>query len=94
MLFRSFLTLSMLASMMEAIQPPIANARFTMNYGANSLRFMAPVLSGSEIRGRGVLKGCAPKGDNRWLLEVGITVEIKGQDKPALVADWLSLVTM
>jgi acyl dehydratase len=60
-----------------------------VNYGFNRLRFVAPVPSGSRVRGRFVLKALdAPPG--RWQATWDVTVEIEGGAKPAIVAEWVT----
>jgi acyl dehydratase len=83
-----FLTLSMLASMAYEVVPAVEGTRTQVNYGFNRLRFIAPVPVGSRIRGRFVLKGfeLAAK---RWQAVYDVTVEIEGQSKPALAAEWI-----
>lgn len=87
-----FLSLSLLSRMAaEAILIP-ENARMVVNYGLDRVRFIAPVGSGKRIRGRFVLEGIEEKGPGQVLLRHSVTVEIEGEEKPALVAEWLGLV--
>jgi len=83
-----FLTLSMLASMAYEVVPAVEGTRTQVNYGFNRLRFIAPVPAGARIRGRFVLKSfeLAAK---RWQAVYDVTVEIEGQSKPALAAEWI-----
>lgn len=86
-----FLTVSMLAPMMEsALAKP--DVKMSVNYGFNKLRFLAPVRSGKRIRGTFKLTELAEKRPGQWQQAVEATIEIEGEDKPALVADWLGLV--
>ena len=62
-----------------------------MNYGFDKIRFVAPVRTGKRIRARGVLGAVDERKRGQILLRVDVTVEIEGEDKPALVAEWLSL---
>ncbi|WP_426570829.1 MaoC family dehydratase [Aquihabitans sp. McL0605] len=90
-----FLTLSMLSHLSSgtssARQDPARFAGFAMaiNYGFNKVRFVAPVKVGSRIRARAVTSNVELKGSS---IEVtrSFTVEIEGEDKPALVAEWIS----
>jgi acyl dehydratase len=61
-----------------------------VNYGFNKIRFVSPVRSGARIRGRFTLAELTQirPGEVQFMMQV--TVEIEGQDKPALVAEWLS----
>ena len=62
-----------------------------INYGFNRLRFLSPVLADSRLRGRFVLTGVTQRNATDLLRETKLTIEIEGQDTPALVADWLGL---
>ena len=86
-----FLTMSMLAAMAYQAVPRIAEAKMGVNYGFNRLRFMAPVPSGSRIRGRFVLKSVEDKGGGKLEVTHEVSVEIENQPKPALVAEWLGM---
>ena len=62
-----------------------------VNYGSNKVRFTAPVPSGSRIRGHLTLKNVEPiEGGARLTMEA--TVEVEGSERPALVAETLSLI--
>lgn len=86
-----FLTLSLASAMSYEAVPPLAGAVMGVNYGFDTLRFLAPVPSGSRVRGRFRLLSAEDRGDGRWLLKHALTVEIEGSDKPALAAEWLSM---
>jgi acyl dehydratase len=60
-----------------------------LNYGLDKVRFIAPVPAGSRVRIRVKLAAVEPKGAGRQLITTENTVEIEGQDKPALVANTL-----
>jgi acyl dehydratase len=89
-----FLTLSLASAMAEAVEP-LDGVVMGVNYGFDKLRFLAPVRSGSRVRGRFKLMSAEDKGSQdgvtRWLLKHELTVEIDGGDKPALIAEWLSM---
>jgi acyl dehydratase len=74
--------------------PPIGDAKMGVNYGMNSLRFLAPVKSGQRVRGRFLLRDIARKDENRVLITYDATVEIEGAVKPALVAEWLIMTIL
>jgi acyl dehydratase len=82
-----FLTVSMLAPMMAGLEKP--EVRMSVNYGFNKLRFLAPVKSGRRIRGRFKLLELVEKRPGQWQQTVEATVEIEGEDKPALMAEWI-----
>jgi len=86
-----FLTLSLASAMSYDCVPPLAGVAMGLNYGFDKLRFLAPVPAGSRVRGRFRLLSADDKGGGRWLLKHELTVEIEGADKPALVAEWLSM---
>lgn len=90
-----FLTLSLGAAMSYDAVPTLDGVVMGVNYGFDRLRFLAPVRAGKRVRGRFVLKNAENKGNDggitRWLLTHEFTVEIEGEDKPALIADWLSM---
>lgn len=86
-----FLTLSlmsMLASQTDTIK--IKGATVSINYGLDKVRFMNPVRVGKRIRARFELMSVVQKGHN-VLLKHKATVEIEGEDKPAMIAEWLGM---
>ena len=90
-----FLTLSLLTKFMheataDAMRGHSGTSSYPLNSGFDRIRFVAPVTVGSRIRARFILKGRTkrPEGD---LLRVEATVEIEGQDRPALIAEWLTM---
>lgn len=86
-----FLTLSLGSAMVMDALPPIEGTAMGINYGFDSLRFLAPVPSGSRVRGRFTLISVEEKDPNRLLIKYGLSVEIEHQTKPAMVAEWLTL---
>jgi len=87
-----YLTLSLCSAMGAAALPRIDGVRMGINYGFNKVRFMAPVKSGRRIRGRFALAGVEQRRDGSWQSTIDVTVEIDGETKPALVAEWLTLI--
>lgn len=67
------------------------NARKSLNYGMDKLRFIAPVRAGSRVRNHVKLLAAEPRDDGFWLIRSENTVEIEGDPKPALVAVTLGL---
>lgn len=63
-----------------------------LNYGTNQVRFPSPVRVPSKVRDKITLKSLEDKGGGRVLLTLQHSVEIEGQEKPALVADTLTLL--
>lgn len=87
-----FLTLSMLVKMCEENGVVPENIVMGLNYGFDKIRFLAPVKVGKRIRANVEILDITQKDDNRFLIKQGISVEIEGDDTPALVAEWLSMV--
>ncbi|MEO7635923.1 MAG: MaoC family dehydratase [Sphingomicrobium sp.] len=87
-----FLTLSLLSRMAaEAMLLP-DTLKMAVNYGLGRVRFIAPVRAGSRVRGRFRLDSAEEKAPGQILLRHTVTVEIEGEDKPALTAQWLGLM--
>ena len=89
-----FLTLSLLSTLRRAAVPDIAGRTMTINYGFDRLRFVTPVRSGAHIRGRFTLLGIEARPSGGRMLRYGSVIEIDGVEKPALTAEWLTLVMM
>lgn len=89
-----FLTLSMLSAMGLSIFPPIIGTEIQLNYGLNSVRFLQPVHSGKRIRGIFTLKNLQERSPNQWQSTYAVTVEIEGDEKPALVAEWVFMAIL
>ncbi|MBR1169212.1 MaoC family dehydratase [Bradyrhizobium liaoningense] len=87
-----FLTMSLLSVMSYEVMPVIAGTTMGVNYGFDKLRFISPVRSGKRVRGRFVLAEAKLRKSNELQSRTNVTVEIEGEDKPALVADWLGLI--
>jgi acyl dehydratase len=87
-----FLSLSLLSRMgAEAMLVP-EGMKIAINYGLDRVRFLAPVRSGSRVRGRFTLDSLEEKAPGQWLLRHDVSVEIENEDKPALTAIWLALI--
>ncbi len=87
-----FLTLSMLVKMCEDDGILPENVVMGINYGFNKVRFLAPVRAGKRVRAHVELQDVEQKDDSRFLMTQAISVEIEGEETPALVAEWLSMV--
>ena len=88
------LTLSMMPVMAYQAMPGVSGTKMGVNYGYNKVRFMAPVKSGKRIRGHFVVQGIEDKGDGRQQITHDVSIEIEGESKPALVAEWMTMVWM
>ncbi len=87
-----YLTLSMLSyfNFQNNVFP--SGIKMAVNYGLNKVRFLNPIPVGSKIRNRAVLKEVTDKGGGRLLMITENTVEIEGQEKPAMVAESLAML--
>jgi len=86
-----FLTLSLLVHLCLPFIPEPENRELVVNYGFDKIRFVAPVRTGKRIRARSALGSVEERKPGQIVLRVDVTVEIEGEHKPALVAEWLSL---
>jgi acyl dehydratase len=86
-----FLSLSLLSRMAMDIAFVLDGMTMGINYGFDKVRFLQPVKSGSRVRGRFVLEEAIERQSGQWMLRFGVTVEIEGSDKPALIAQWLTM---
>ena len=86
-----YLTLSLLPYLTAECGIAPQNILMAINYGSDKLRFLQPVVVGSEVRAHVRLLEVTEKTPGQVLLKCEVTVEIKGQEKPALVAHTLSL---
>ena len=87
-----FLTMSLLSIMSYEVMPVIEGTTMGVNYGFDKLRFISPVRSGRRVRGRFVLAEAKLRKPTELQSRTNVTVEIEGEDRPALVADWLGLI--
>ena len=86
-----FLTLSLMPVMMTTADTPRpSGVKMAVNYGMNKVRFLAPVRSGKKVRGHITLLELDEKRPGQWQQTVEISVEIEGEDKPALLAEWIT----
>ena len=87
-----YLTLALLPHFQYAVgmvPPGVAQA---INYGVERVRFLAPVKAGARIRARVELLTAEDKGGGRVLITTRSTIEIAGEDKPAMIAETLALL--
>lgn len=87
-----YLTLSLLSyfNFQNNVYP--TGIKMAVNYGLNKVRFINPVKVGSKVRNRAVLKEVTDKGGGRILMATENTLEIEGEDKPAMVAETLAMM--
>src|SRR5262245_39912688 len=86
-----FLTLSLLVRLCLEFIPVPENRKLVVNYGFDKVRFVSPVRVGKRIRAIGTLAAVEERKPGNVIIKIDVTVEIEGEDKPALVAEWLSL---
>lgn len=86
-----FLTLSLASRFAYDCFNMLPGQVMGINYGMNKLRFLKPVVAGSRLRGRFTLQKVTAKGPKNMLRENLLTIEIEGEETPALIAEWLGL---
>ena len=86
-----FLTLSLLSAMNYNALPKIREQTMGINYGFDKIRFMAPVRSGTRIRGHFVLADARFRGANMLMTTYEVSIEIENEKKPALTANWITI---
>ena len=87
-----FLSLSLLSRMAADVMQVPDTTRMAVNYGLDRVRFIAPVKAGKRVRGHFTLDSAEDKAPGQLLLKHSVTVEIEGEEKPALTAQWLGLI--
>lgn len=86
-----YLTLSLIPVMSYEIDARPRDVAATLNYGLDKVRFLTPVRAGSRVRMRSKLLSFEPKGAGQFLMKSLNTVEIEGEEKPALIAETLAM---
>ncbi|MFC6635171.1 MaoC family dehydratase [Microbulbifer taiwanensis] len=84
-----FLSLSLLSYFAEQLQVGIEGVEMGVNYGLDKVRFISPVKVDSNVRARAKVMDIQEKNPGQYQLKLEVTLEIKGEQKPALVAEWL-----
>ena len=87
-----FLTLSHLPFFSYQVPLKFEGSKMLINYGLDKVRFINPVISGAKIRDRIVISLLEQKPDNRILMTQTHTIEIEGQEKPACIAQALTMI--
>lgn len=86
-----FLTLSLMPRLGASTDgPKVGGVKMGVNYGCNKVRFLAPVHSGKRVRSHVKLLELVEKRPGQWQQTTEVSVEIEGEDKPALIAEWIS----
>ena len=86
-----YLTMSLISHFLGKCAIGPENTVMGINYGSDKVRYLQPVKVDSEIRAQATLMSVTEKHPGQIMIKTGITIEIKGEDKPALVAEILSL---
>jgi acyl dehydratase len=89
-----FLSLSLLSYLnaQSAIVPE--NTVMGINYGSDKIRYLMPVRVGKRVRSKQKVLEVTEKNPGQWLFKNSVTVEIEGEETPALVAEILSLMVV
>jgi acyl dehydratase len=86
-----FLSLSLMPVLSaKADLPRLDGVKMGVNYGGNKTRFLSPVRSGKRVRGQFKLLEIEEKRPGQWQQTIEYTLEIEGEEKPALIAEWVS----
>lgn len=88
------LTLSFTAWFIDQVGVIPAGTRMGFNYGSNRVRYVQPVRSGKRVRAHVKLLRFAERAPGEILMTYEITVEIEGEDRPALVSEQLLLAVL
>jgi acyl dehydratase len=86
-----YLTLSLIPRLAPTLMK-IEQRRRGLNYGSNKIRFISPVPAGSRIRLRQKLLKAEEVEDNGVRLTNQMTIEVEGSERPAMVAEIMSIV--
>ena len=88
-----YLTLSLIAGLAQQIEGVVPeNTQAAFNYGLDKVRFLAPVKVGARVRLRTTIVSVEDKGPGQYLMKASNTIEIEGEDKPALIAETLAML--
>ena len=86
-----FLTLSLVSHLIEDTSIQVEDRVMTINYGSDKVRFLQAIPVGSRIRARQVVLDAVEKSPGQWLLKIAVIIDIEHQDKPAMIAEILSM---
>ena len=86
-----FLSLSLIPHLTAQTVLAPENLKHVFNYGLDKVRFINPVNVGSKVRTHSKVVSVDDKGDGRYLIKTEITMEVEGIEKPAFVAESLSM---
>lgn len=82
------LTLSLVPMLWEDVRPPMPDVSLSVNYGFNRVRFVTPVKCNDRIRARFEIRETSQRKPGEQRVCYGVTIEIEGSERPAMIADW------
>lgn len=86
-----FLTLSMISFFAEHFSVFVEGFEIGVNLGFDKVRFIQPVKVGTRIRASAKIQAIEETSTNQFRFNTLVTVEIEHGEKPALIAEWLTL---
>ncbi|MEC8112158.1 MAG: MaoC family dehydratase [Pseudomonadota bacterium] len=86
-----FLTLSLMTKLCSENGVYPEGIVMGVNYGLDKVRFLNPVRAGKKVRAHTEIMSVDRKDANRFLVKQAVTVEIEGEDTPAVYAEWLGM---
>ena len=89
-----FLSLSLLSYLNAQTAVIPENLVMGINYGSDKVRYLMPVRVGKRVRSKQTILEVSEKSPGQWLLKTAVTVEIEGEETPALVAEILSMLVV
>ncbi|MEZ0213510.1 MAG: MaoC family dehydratase [Xanthobacteraceae bacterium] len=87
---QGFLAMSLIIDFFHQMGFVTPDMDYSLNYGADRVRFTAVMITGCRLRGRASLKSIEDRGGGRHLMKLACIVEMEGSDKPAVVMDWIT----
>jgi len=89
-----FLSLSLLSYLNEQSSIAPENLAMGINYGSDKVRYLMPVRVGKRIRSRQKVLDVTDKRPGQWLIKSAVTVDIEGEETPALIAEILTMMVI
>ena len=84
-----FLSLSLVTHLTAEAMPVPEGCQMTINYGSDKVRYLTPVRVGKRIRALQTVLEAGEKKPGRWLVKTAVTIEIEGEETPAVIAEIL-----
>ena len=86
-----YLSLSLIGGLRQQMNVVPENTQAVFNYGLDKVRFLAPIRAGTRVRLRASLISVEDRGPGQYLMKFANTIEIEGEEKPALMAETLAM---